>query len=303
MADAKLTALTAVATPTSTDLVYVAQGGVSKKETTAQVVVGGGAAVLAGQAGGQALYGGTAASENLDLSSTAHATKGYIRLDGKNCGIAATADNRFYIWTDGHKSLKTGTNHDWIIRNFAQFQWTDATDIDGTVDLGLDRVASRIFRPTNGGSTKGWMADVAGRAALANDYTNATATLASVTGLTINLEAARKYIFRAVLFCSESVAAEGIKIDFNGGSATATDFRAHIKIHDTTLLLSSQVTSLAGTASVATMTGASEIEINGEFVVNAAGTFIIRAAQNSHVTGTVTINKGSHIEVEDSLFF
>ncbi len=33
---------------------------------------------LAGQAGGQTLQGGTAASENLTLSSTAHATKGSI---------------------------------------------------------------------------------------------------------------------------------------------------------------------------------------------------------------------------------
>lgn len=37
-------------------------------------------AMLAGRAGGQTLYGGTAASENLTLYSTAHATKGFIKL-------------------------------------------------------------------------------------------------------------------------------------------------------------------------------------------------------------------------------
>jgi hypothetical protein len=37
-------------------------------------------ALLAGRAGGQTLYGGTAASENLQLHSTAHGTKGYIYL-------------------------------------------------------------------------------------------------------------------------------------------------------------------------------------------------------------------------------
>jgi hypothetical protein len=37
-------------------------------------------ALLAGRAGGQALIGGTAASETLDLESTAHATKGLIRF-------------------------------------------------------------------------------------------------------------------------------------------------------------------------------------------------------------------------------
>jgi len=37
-------------------------------------------AMLAGRAGGQAVQGGTAASENLDLESTSHATKGDIRV-------------------------------------------------------------------------------------------------------------------------------------------------------------------------------------------------------------------------------
>jgi hypothetical protein len=36
-------------------------------------------AMLAGRAGGQTIQGGTAASENLNLESTSHATKGYIQ--------------------------------------------------------------------------------------------------------------------------------------------------------------------------------------------------------------------------------
>jgi hypothetical protein len=40
----------------------------------------GGAALLAGQAGGQILNGGTAASEDLDLLSTADATKGNVNV-------------------------------------------------------------------------------------------------------------------------------------------------------------------------------------------------------------------------------
>ena len=43
-------------------------------------------ALLAGRVGGQTLSGGTAASENLTLQSTAHATKGYILLSG-NVGV------------------------------------------------------------------------------------------------------------------------------------------------------------------------------------------------------------------------
>jgi hypothetical protein len=50
-------------------------------------------ALLAGRAGGQSLTGGTAASENLTLDTTAHATKGNILLapSGGNVGIGTTA--------------------------------------------------------------------------------------------------------------------------------------------------------------------------------------------------------------------
>jgi len=44
---------------------------------------------LAGRAGGQTAQGGTAASENLNLQSTAHATKGYITLDGLKNKLAS----------------------------------------------------------------------------------------------------------------------------------------------------------------------------------------------------------------------
>ena len=52
-----------------------------------------GAALLAGRAGGQVLQGGTAASEDLTLESTAHATKGDLLLqpNGGNVGINVTA--------------------------------------------------------------------------------------------------------------------------------------------------------------------------------------------------------------------
>jgi hypothetical protein len=50
-------------------------------------------AILAGQAGGQSLRGGTAAGENLTLDSTAHATKGTVLLNPSsgNVGVGTTA--------------------------------------------------------------------------------------------------------------------------------------------------------------------------------------------------------------------
>jgi hypothetical protein len=56
------------------------------------------AAILAGQSGGQTLNGGTAASETLVLHSTAHATKGTIRLGDATTGL-------FFDETTGRLSL------------------------------------------------------------------------------------------------------------------------------------------------------------------------------------------------------
>lgn len=65
-------------------------------------------ALLAGRTGGQTLTGGTAASENLDLRSTANATKGQVRLGGASgivwdealaAGAAGGAPASGFIWS------------------------------------------------------------------------------------------------------------------------------------------------------------------------------------------------------------
>lgn len=72
-------------------------------------------ALLAGRAGGQTLKGGTAASENLTLNSTSHATKGSIVVDSKidissiaagesNLVITKTSDTPLTTWTAGTPS-------------------------------------------------------------------------------------------------------------------------------------------------------------------------------------------------------
>ena len=45
-------------------------------------------ALLAGRAGGQTLYGGTASGDDLLLYSTSHGTKGYIRIPGDGVAVA-----------------------------------------------------------------------------------------------------------------------------------------------------------------------------------------------------------------------
>ena len=148
-------------------------------------------------------------------------------------------------------------------------------------------------------TSTGWVQLTAGRSSVASDVTNATTTMANVTGLSATLIAGRKYAGRLVLYVNDSVASEGVKVDFDGGTATMTSFRAHATIYDATLLLSTQTTALATDIAVATITGDSLIEVELGFVCNVAGTFVPRFAQNSHISGTATVYANSFLLLED----
>lgn len=139
-----------------------------------------------------------------------------------------------------------------------------------------------------------------GTSRVTGDLTNATTTMANVTGLSATLVAGRTYTGRMVLFVSESTAVDGGKFDFGGGSATATDFRAHGTVFDTALLLSTQTTALATDFAIATITGSAMVEIYFTLTVNAAGTFIPMFAQNSHSAGTLTVFRGSYMNLIDT---
>lgn len=63
-------------------------------------------ALLAGRSGGQALIGGTATGENLDLESTAHATKGFIRAKDTIRPFTDASYSGGWLGTDlGHSSF------------------------------------------------------------------------------------------------------------------------------------------------------------------------------------------------------
>lgn len=174
---------------------------------------------------------------------------------------------------------------------------SDASDATQAKDYGLGRVAPGVGADTDGSSGLGWR-QWAGESHLGADATNATATLAT-TGLSCTIKAGRKYGFRCLLFVSDSTAAEGVKIDFGGGSAAATNFRAQAVGYDTALQISATLTSLTGTASAGTFTGAGAVMIEGSFEPSSTGTFIPRFAQNTHVVGTLTLFRGSHLLMWD----
>jgi hypothetical protein len=173
-------------------------------------------------------------------------------------------------------------------------------------DVGFARVAAGVLKiyPAEAAAGLGWLQQTGARSRLTGDYTNATASLTN-TALSVTVITGRAYTFRLVLFADDSTAVDGGQIDFNGGAATATDFRAHCVLSSATGTTLAQAN--AASAALATVINATSFvattqvmwECNGTFQPSSTGTFIVRAGKNSHTTGTLTIQQGSHLWIED----
>jgi len=206
------------------------------------------------------------------------------------------------------KILWSGTNN-WYFGNVGQDQAAAKLNCAGIVfssgsdNSGIFPISgTAVCRVRNQGDNgDGWLQQTAARSRINANVTNVTTTMANLTGLSATLIAGRKYTGKLIVYVSEGLAADGIKIDFDGGAATMTSFRAHGTIFDAVLLLSAQVSAIATDFVVATITGDSMVEINFSLVCNGAGTFIPRFAKNSDAAGgTLTAYLNSFMWLEDT---
>jgi len=137
-------------------------------------------------------------------------------------------------------------------------------------------------------------------AAITTDVTNITNTMAPLTALSMNVVAGGVYKGRMVIKGNDSAAAEGIKFDFNGGTATATAFAAGMGLlfGGTTVQTVGVSSALATALIFTTITGESWIVIEFTLTVNAAGTFIPEFAQGTaHSAGTATVSRGTTLSL------
>lgn len=174
----------------------------------------------------------------------------------------------------------------------------------GATTTALSYTADNVWRTTAAdGSVASWLQETAATGALAADYTNATTTFTN-TNLSRTVISGRTYSFQVCLFITQATAASGVKIDFNGGTAAATNFVVNAwLVNETgglTALAAASSTTLAGVINATTTvtTGQQNFVFNGSFVPSGNGTFIVRAADNSGVT-TLTIKRGSWILMND----
>lgn len=179
-----------------------------------------------------------------------------------------------------------------------------ASVLSSNADVSFLRLAAKVLAVRDFDTGGGWLQNTGGLSRVASAVTNVTTAMANVTGLSATLIAGRKYTGKLVLFASDVTAADGLKLDFDGGTATMTSFQAAITGNAQgatagTVVSDAIATDLNFTA--LNGTGVNCIEVQIAFVCNAAGTFIPRIAKNADAAGaTLTIAANSFMELQDA---
>lgn len=123
-----------------------------------------------------------------------------------------------------------------------------------------------------------------------------SSTLAAITGLSATLQSAKTYWFECHLFTTSNTAG-GIKVDFNGGTATATAVIMDALGGDSGGTAAVRATSLATTLQAVTGITTAMVQIWGLITVNAGGTLIPRFAQQTNNGSASTVAIGSYLKV------
>lgn len=230
---------------------------------------------------------------------------GYIgRLSISSDGVfnlpAAATD--FVIQINGVEFLRgkntsgdTAFGSNLNVLNTKQIQWNS--------NVGLTNAgAIAVLKVTNSSSGSGWIQNTAGEACLASNFTKANATLGA-TNLSITLLAGRSYRIEGILQVSNTVAAEGAAFDFNGGAASATTFFVAFSPKAATPPVAGTEVSVALNTKLnyTTVTGTAYIFVSGFIKVNAGGTLILQASENTTSTGTMTLGAGSWLAFYDTV--
>lgn len=211
--------------------------------------------------------------------------EGRVSHDG-NYLILNNADgiNGVYLQNNGTTILSTSNNNVVTYGTALLIGGGQQAGFSSSITSGIID-AHGVNNTVNGGVRNTW------DCALNTAFTNATTTYAN-TALARTLLAGVTYKIEGYLIASNSTSANGIKLDFNGGTATATAFGANA-VQEGTTYVSQPVTSISTTMAFPTAPATVHYRINGTIKVNAAGTVILRAAENSTGGALITLAVGS----------
>jgi hypothetical protein len=160
-------------------------------------------------------------------------------------------------------------------------------------DVALSSLTAATLTFVNSGPNVGAQPPV--RTGTSGAQTNATATMANLADLTMQVQASQKVSGVLYVFAKNSTAGEGLQFDFNGGTATFTSIEFGFGGTPAGATVGTAFSQAIATAitctTVATTDACYTIPFNG--VVNAAGTLIPRFAEVSHTSGTATVEINS----------
>lgn len=263
--------------------------GIASANKTAKFGVNSGAnTVVIGDVGRLILL----SPDNGSASYVAAATAFYPLTLGLDLGSNSGTSQFDNMWLNGAVIWNGTTNS---VRDS-----TSATASESVVSAGPGSLNRRFDNGTlelkkAGTGNTGWETVHSGNMAyLAADATSVDTTFANLS-LSATVQNGKKYSFKLVIFLANSTPTDGAKFDFDGGSATATNFRVHGTAFGSALSGSAQSSALATDHTVATVTGDNMMEFNGSFEPSSSGTFIPRFAENVDAGGTLTVYRGSNL--------
>ena len=209
------------------------------------------------------------------------------------CTALALRDKDDSFWLGGSALGALGL----FFRASAPISWSSTTVYYDTKDSGVAREAAGVVKSTDGSSGYGFFKD-GGMLSVATDVTNATATLATATGLSIALKASRTYSFEVELYTTSQVD-QGVKAAIVHSSVTNLVY--HVMTWQGTTLADNTRGSSSGTTGGATAVTTANIKITGTITTNTAQTLSVQFAQNTNVdTDVTTVLRGSRMRIWDT---
>lgn len=219
-------------------------------------------------------------------SSNALGGKYTLRIAGADEITIRTAANGGIGWGDNNNDLAAGANV-----------------------TAFMRATQGVVKPMQGSSsvldTAGWVQNSAGDLITAADQTVDSTTLANATSLvTVSIATTRKIAFEGYFpFTAGDTVADGIKMDFDQGTATATYFIADFSLMDGNAfvtLTNARTAAIATDTSVAATTNTDfVVRVSGNIVINGAGTFGFRFAKNADAGTGLTLKRGARLRLWD----
>jgi hypothetical protein len=144
------------------------------------------------------------------------------------------------------------------------------------------------------------------RAVLAADHTNSTTTFGQAAGLSVRaLAPSRRQAWTVALFFSNTVAADGVKLNFSGVTASIFDASCILttSVGAVTTQTNGFATSVNTSIRTATLsdTNTHLLSCTGGLQLNSAGdvTFAPSIAKDSNTTGVLTLLAGSWMMIEE----